>query len=162
MLCLGVGVRAQTTQTEYSTPPVLFRSVPAYPPIAHSANATGTVNVDVMVTQDGTVTTAKSMDGHPLLRRAAEVSARGWQFVASTDAIPRLVRLTFTFKISSTQNETDVEATFITPYHVEISRAPTVISDPPAILTRRKHRTKRRHRLKLTQSNKSLARFNSL
>jgi TonB family protein len=157
-LWVVVAAQAQEGPTQYSTPVIMFRSVPGYPPLARVAHAIGTVNVDATVSQDGTVISARSIDGHPLLRGAAEVSARGWQFVPQTDPGLRLVRLMFTFRIVSDASDLDVQATFITPYHVEITRAPNVISDPPAILTRRKHRSKRRNRVirKRTRRNKAL------
>jgi TonB family protein len=161
---VAVTVAAQS-QTVYSTPAVMFRSVPAYPPIARAAKATGTINVDVSVAADGTVLSATATDGHPLLRRAAEVSARGWQFVPAMASDVRIVRLAFTFLLSSKSNDDlDVAATFVTPYHIEITRAPNLISDPPFVLRKKRKRAAHRGRTQTTaQPNKSLdARLDSL
>ena len=155
-LALEIFVAAQAPEPQiYSTPPVMFRSVPVYPPIAAAARATGTVRVNVTVAPDGSVASAQSVDGHALLRRAAEVSSRDWQFVPATDGGVRLVQLVFTFRLLSKPTETDVAATFVTPYHVEISRAPNIITDPPFTL-RRKRSTRRHRSNKTAQSNKSL------
>ena len=48
---------------------------PAYPPIAKAARASGTVTVQVVVDEDGNVSEAKALSGHPLLREAAVEAA---------------------------------------------------------------------------------------
>lgn len=53
---------------------------PAYPPIAKAANASGTVVVQVLIDEDGKVTEAHAVSGHPLLRKAAEEAARNARF----------------------------------------------------------------------------------
>ncbi|MDT5062475.1 MAG: periplasmic protein TonB [Acidobacteriota bacterium] len=53
---------------------------PAYPPIAKAANASGTVVVQVLIDEDGKVTQAHAVSGHPLLRKAAEEAARNARF----------------------------------------------------------------------------------
>jgi TonB family protein len=49
---------------------------PPYPAIARAARASGTVTVQVMVDEQGRVTSAQAVSGHPLLRAAAEAAAR--------------------------------------------------------------------------------------
>src|SRR5438128_8087463 len=44
---------------------------PAYPPIAKAAKASGTVTVQVLVDEEGSVISAKAVSGHPLLQQAA-------------------------------------------------------------------------------------------
>jgi TonB family protein len=44
---------------------------PAYPSIARKARASGTVNVQVTVDENGDVISAKAIGGHPLLQQAA-------------------------------------------------------------------------------------------
>jgi len=53
---------------------------PPYPPIARAANASGAVNVQVLVDEKGRVVTARAVSGHPLLRAAAEGAARNARF----------------------------------------------------------------------------------
>lgn len=48
---------------------------PAYPPAALAVRATGAVNVQVMVDEEGNIVSAKAVSGHPLLRMAAEKAA---------------------------------------------------------------------------------------
>ena len=53
---------------------------PAYPPIARAAQASGTVEVAVVVDELGQVVSAKSISGHPLLQAAAVSAARTANF----------------------------------------------------------------------------------
>ena len=53
---------------------------PAYPPIAKAAKVSGAVQVQITVNEEGKVTDAKVLNGHPLLRQAALDAARQWIF----------------------------------------------------------------------------------
>ncbi len=53
---------------------------PAYPAIAKQAHASGTVVVQVTISESGSVISAAAMSGHPLLRAAAVAAARGARF----------------------------------------------------------------------------------
>ena len=57
---------------------------PAYPPAARAVKASGTVEVKVTVDENGKVTEASAVSGHPLLRAAAEAAARNAKFPPST------------------------------------------------------------------------------
>jgi len=54
--------------------------IPAHPPIARAANATGTVEVKVIIDVDGKVIAAASISGHPLLQGASVSAARYARF----------------------------------------------------------------------------------
>lgn len=54
--------------------------IPPYPPIARAANAGGTVVVQVLIDEDGKVTEAHAISGHPLLQKAAEEAAWSARF----------------------------------------------------------------------------------
>jgi TonB family protein len=51
-----------------------------YPPIARSARVRGSVEVEVVVDENGDVTSATVISGHPLLREAALEAAWQWKF----------------------------------------------------------------------------------
>jgi TonB family protein len=51
-----------------------------YPPLALTARISGTVFVEVTIDESGQVTSAQAFSGHPLLKEAAVVAARGWTF----------------------------------------------------------------------------------
>jgi TonB family protein len=53
---------------------------PAYPPIARSAKASGTVIVRVLVDEKGNVVSARATSGHPLLQASAVAAARSAKF----------------------------------------------------------------------------------
>jgi TonB family protein len=53
---------------------------PPYPAIAKAAHASGTVVVQVTVDEDGNVTNAKAVSGHPLLQASATQAARQARF----------------------------------------------------------------------------------
>jgi TonB family protein len=53
---------------------------PSYPPAAKAVKATGAVNVQVELDENGNVVSAKAVNGHPLLRPAAESAARASKF----------------------------------------------------------------------------------
>ena len=53
---------------------------PDYPPVAKNQKAQGQVEVDVVVTPDGTVKDAQVVSGHLLLRDTAKATAMKWKF----------------------------------------------------------------------------------
>src|SRR5215203_1133373 len=53
---------------------------PAYPPAASAVGASGAVTVQVLIDENGDVTSATAVSGHPLLRAAAVEAARGAKF----------------------------------------------------------------------------------
>lgn len=53
---------------------------PAYPPAARAVRASGSVSVQVLISESGSVISANAVSGHPLLRAAAEGAARGARF----------------------------------------------------------------------------------
>jgi TonB family protein len=57
-----------------------FLPKPPYPPTAKAVNASGNVNVQVTIDETGRVISAKAIDGHLLLRAAAEKAAWSAKF----------------------------------------------------------------------------------
>ena len=53
---------------------------PAYPAIARQAHASGTVVVQVVIDENGSVISARAVSGHPLLQAVAVGAARGARF----------------------------------------------------------------------------------
>ena len=53
---------------------------PAYPAIARTAHASGTVVVQVVIDENGSVISAHAVSGHPLLTAVAVAAARGARF----------------------------------------------------------------------------------
>jgi len=71
-------------------------SRPAFPPIARTANVSGTVKVLVTVYKDGK-TEASVLEGHPLLREAALESAGSSRFECNACDSPAQYALTYSF-----------------------------------------------------------------
>jgi TonB family protein len=57
---------------------------PVYPPAAREARLTGVVAVEVTISDQGNVTSARALSGPALLQNAAVLAARAWKFKAST------------------------------------------------------------------------------
>ena len=57
---------------------------PEYPAIARAAHASGTVVVQVLIDEEGTVVSASAVSGHPLLQAAAVAAAREAKFSQTT------------------------------------------------------------------------------
>jgi TonB family protein len=112
------GIRGSAASTVLPVPPVAGRQMkvsnsvlegsaikkvaPAYPPIAKAARAQGAVQVNVTVDENGNVTSAEAVSGHPLLRDAAIESAKQWQFKPTSlggDAVKVQGLLTFNFTL---------------------------------------------------------------
>ena len=53
---------------------------PPYPPAARAVRASGSVSVQVLISESGSVVSASAVSGHPLLRPAAVAAARGARF----------------------------------------------------------------------------------
>jgi protein TonB len=53
---------------------------PAYPRLARAANASGTVTVQVLIDEEGNVSQARAVDGHPLLQAVSVAAARQAKF----------------------------------------------------------------------------------
>jgi TonB family protein len=116
------GIKVAANQPKESRPSVVQAVAPAYPPIAATAGATGTVTIEVRVKADGTVSSARVVKGVGVLAAAATSSARRWIFaVAESQASIRMVRLTFVFKIMPSKTPKDeLLPIFKPPYQVEV------------------------------------------
>ena len=78
----------------------ITRVKPVYPPNAKKMNATGTVEVEITISEEGLVVEATAISGHFALRSAAVEAARKWVFKpAIFNGAPVKVKsvLTFTF-----------------------------------------------------------------
>lgn len=56
------------------------RAVPGYPELAKKIRLQGDVSVEVIVSPDGRVESARAVSGHPMLASAAVDAARRWRF----------------------------------------------------------------------------------
>jgi len=71
---------------------------PRYPANARRVNASGSVDVQVTISEEGRVIEAKAISGHPLLRDAAVEAARQWVFKpAILNGVPVKTEMVLTF-----------------------------------------------------------------
>jgi TonB family protein len=76
---------------------------PVYPAVARAAGAQGRVTVEVVVSEEGKVESAKALDGHPLLRQAAVDAASQWEFAPtklSNQPVKVTGRISFNFMMT--------------------------------------------------------------
>lgn len=58
----------------------ISRVEPPYPPLAKMARVSGSVMVEIIISPEGVVESARGISGHPLLMPEAVQAARGWRF----------------------------------------------------------------------------------
>src|SRR5262245_8059491 len=82
----------------------IVKAAAIYPPSAKKMQAEGSVQVQVMISEEGRVVEATTVSGHPLLRTAAIEAARKWVFKPTMlNGIPVKVQSTLTFVFTLTQ-----------------------------------------------------------
>ena len=117
---------AQTASDGVGRPAVVKAVAPqAYPAIAMSARAGGSVIIKVTINQKGEVTATKLVSGHLLLESSSQAAARRWLFAVAERDVERFVELEFIYTPAAKAEEAGVF--FMPPYKVEI------ISFPPTI-----------------------------
>ena len=88
------------------------RVEPTYPPLAKAARITGSVVVEVLVDEQGNVSAARAISGHPLLKDAAVSAARGWKFkptLLAGSPVRVIGTLTFNFDLGSAATKEDAD-----------------------------------------------------
>lgn len=111
-------------------PIVIASSAPPYPPIAAAARAMGNVVVEVQINAEGIVTSARALNGYPLLQTAALAASRTWKFERTTESNQnRTAQITFIFNIPSDDRKVK-SPIFLSPYQAEIRRRVVVVSQP--------------------------------
>jgi TonB family protein len=77
--------KAQVRLSEDEAEKLMIQApLPSYPAIARAAHASGLVKVEVLISEQGLVVTAKAISGHPLLQAAAVAAVKGRQYKAYT------------------------------------------------------------------------------
>lgn len=112
---------------EPNGPAVVSTDLPSYPPLARAACVQGSVGVVVEMGAEGQVIGTDILYGHPLLRSAAEVAAKKWQFAAVNGVVARRRQvLRFTFRILPFEvPDKRLKPSFTRPTDVEIRSHPS-------------------------------------
>jgi len=74
--CEPVAVVGKNGKAEVRNGKAVSKPLPAYPPLAKAARASGTVRIQVIVDETGKVIAAQALGGHPLLHSASVKAAR--------------------------------------------------------------------------------------
>jgi TonB family protein len=85
---------------------------PTYPPLAKAARVSGAVVVEVMIDEEGNVTSARAVSGHPLLRDPAVGAAQGWRFKPtklSGQPVKVVGTITFNFQLGNEEEIAKLE-----------------------------------------------------
>jgi TonB family protein len=75
---------------------------PDYPPIARQLKIVGDVELEVLVTESGTVEKVNILSGNPVLTRPASEALKKWKFAPFTTdgkAVKALVPVTLSFRM---------------------------------------------------------------
>ncbi len=133
--------RRETSKTKQLS--TVIAVAPIFPATAIVTNTSGKVIVEVNVNKDGNVTSAKTVEGHPLLRRTAEAVARMWKFETAENESK--IQLTFVFSILQESSTTEqLLSVFTIPYQVEVkTRPPEVLVNSDPVSDKYKQKRKR-------------------
>ncbi|HJV21272.1 MAG TPA: energy transducer TonB [Holophagaceae bacterium] len=97
----GIGTGAPV-QVDAGALRILHQEVPVYPALARLSRVEGDVLVRMVIDAHGIPTSVTVEQGHPVLRAAAEQSARKWTFTAAHvngQAVPATFLLTLKFRL---------------------------------------------------------------
>ena len=99
-------------------PKVIKYIAPKYPAAAQAVRASGTVDINVKIDKDGKVFSVNAISGHPLLRKACEMAAKGWLFSSDSVSETREVKITFLLRVGNKNKKDKVK--FKKPYTLEL------------------------------------------
>lgn len=94
-MLLGSLGNAQSASTDEGKRKVKTRVSPAYPELAKRMNVAGKVKIEVVITPDGHVKSARVVGGHPLLVQACEDAVKEWKFVPANEETTQMVEFEF-------------------------------------------------------------------
>jgi TonB family protein len=100
--------------------------VSPWPLIARDAQIQGLVDMQLIISSDGLVSSANAISGHPVLKQAAEKNIRRWKFdPSSAGSRPLTVKYEFRLELPKTYYRPESQNIFELPTRV------TVISNFP-------------------------------
>jgi hypothetical protein len=136
IIIIAILLLPQPNRASINKPRVISAVSPVYPVLAAVANIGGIVEIEVKVSNLGDVSSVQAVQGHSLLRQAAESAARRWRFERSDNTSEvRVLSLIFVFRIMQKDTIPDeLTPVFEPPYQLEIRHLPfkpVVDADPP-------------------------------
>jgi len=82
---------------------LIYKVNPVYPPLAVKAHVQGTVILEAVVDEEGSVSTLKILNGHPLLVEAALQAVRQWKYsptVLNGEPVAVIATVTVVFRLN--------------------------------------------------------------
>jgi TonB family protein len=95
LLLMGSLGFAQTASTDEGRRKVKTRVSPTYPELAKRMNVAGKVKIEVVITPEGHVKSARVVGGHPLLVQACEDAVKEWKFMPASEETTQVVEFEF-------------------------------------------------------------------
>jgi TonB family protein len=77
---LAMAQEPRRVSNEEATQHLTKRVEPQYPPVAETAHIQGTVEIEITITESGSVTNMKAVKGHPVLIQPAMDAVKQWEF----------------------------------------------------------------------------------
>lgn len=97
-----------------------------YPDFVRAAQIQGSVDIEIIISSDGGVSSTNAVSGHPVLKQAAEKNVRSWKFDPnSAGNRPLTVKYEFRLEVPKTYYRPESRNIFELPTRV------TVISNFP-------------------------------
>ena len=121
LICLAIAFGVN--RLDASGAEIMAAVAPLYPPVAASSRISGTVIVRSTVDASGVVTRVAVLEGHQLLKRAAEEAAKQWKFNSSPEA-DRSYNMKFTFVLLPEDAPEPSRIIFLPPNQVEVDLRP--------------------------------------
>jgi protein TonB len=98
---IGQEAPKKLTRSE-ATSAIVSRTQPDYPPVARQLKLEGTVELEVVISEQGTVDDVRIVSGNPVLTKAAAQAVKKWKFTPVTDGgkpVKAVAPLSLTFKL---------------------------------------------------------------
>lgn len=90
--------------------------------IAVISRASGEVVVEATLDSKGSVSAARVLEGHPLLRTAARQTIRQWQFEPEDGTEPRIIRLTLSYpEVRLSEPSERSYSVLVRPYNIRLA-----------------------------------------
>ena len=86
---------AQDADTPDHGRKIVYRVLPAYPPLAKQMQLRGTVRLTAVVARNGTVKFIEPIGGNPVLLKSAQDAVMQWKFVTAAEETRETVELRF-------------------------------------------------------------------
>jgi TonB family protein len=94
-LFTGAVALAQTGTTDESKRKIKTKVQPGYPELARRLQVAGRVKIEVVITPDGHVKSARVVGGHPLLVQACQDAVKEWKFTPASEESTQIVEFEF-------------------------------------------------------------------